>query len=133
MSREFTDDASLRDEINLWRRIPPWHVIFDENLQRWRPSSAAFDNDADGEPMSVVIAEEALAQGRSPAALVVGHEGYGLASVTVGLVRACGQGVTRDPMPDEPAHALVFGPKPKSVQRRLAKGAVWVIPPPLPA
>jgi hypothetical protein len=44
------DDASIRDEADLWRRIPPWHCIYDENLGRWRPSSSAFAADPDGHP-----------------------------------------------------------------------------------
>jgi hypothetical protein len=123
------DDASIRDEADLWRRIPPWHFIYDENLGRWRSSSSAFADDPNGHPMSVVLAETAAAVGRGPAQILIGHERFALASITVGLARECGQGVVRDPLPDEPAHGLVIGPKPKSVQRRLAKAAVWVIPP----
>jgi hypothetical protein len=36
----------------------------------------------------------------------------------------------RDPTNDEPAHALVFGKKTRNVQRKLAKGAHWIISPP---
>jgi hypothetical protein len=41
-------------------------------------------------------------------------------------------GIARDPLPDEPAHALVFGKKTKAVKSRLAKGSSWVVPPPTP-
>jgi hypothetical protein len=127
----YSDDLSVTDQASLWRRVPPWHFIYDGNLQRWRASSAAFDNVPDGSPMSVALAEVVLAAGRTPNTVLAGHEGYALAAITAGLVRSCGQGVTRDPKSEEPAHALVFGPKPKSVQRRLAKGATWVFPPPV--
>ena len=122
------NDPSIGDETELWRRIPPWHFIYDENLKRRRPSSSAFANDPDGHPMSVVLAE-AAAVVPSPAQVLTGHERFALASITAALARECGQGVVRDPLPDEPAHGLVVGPKPKSVQRRLAKTAEWVIPP----
>ena len=122
------NDASIRDESIVWRRIPPWHIIYDENLGRWRPSSSAFADDPDGQSMSVVLAE--AVGGRGTAEILAGHEGFALAAVPVGVVRACGLGVIRDPLESEPAHALVVGPKPKAVQRRLAKAAVWAVPPP---
>src|SRR5262245_34131208 len=124
------DDTSISDAALLWRRIPPWHFIYDQNSQRWRPSSAAFADDPDGGPMSVVLADAILAAGRTAVSVLTGHDGYGLVAVPVSLVRECSQGVVRDPLPQEPAHAFVFGPKPKSVQKRLAREAVWVIPPP---
>ena len=130
MTAGLTDDPTIEDEAALWRRIPPWHFVFDTNLRRWRPSSAAFDNDPDGQPMSVLLGEEVTGAGRDPVSVLSGHTGFALAAVAAGLTRACGQAVVRDPLPGEPAHALVVGPKPKSVQRRLAKSAVWVVPPP---
>lgn len=127
---QFVDDLSITDAASLWRRIPPWHFVYDSNLQRWRPSSAAFDNDPDGAPMSVLLEEIVVAAGRVAPDCLIGHAGYALAAITAGLARTCQQGVARDATAEEPAHAVVFGPKPKSVQRRLAKRAVWVIAPP---
>jgi hypothetical protein len=126
---QYVDDSTVADGTSLWRRIPPWHIIYDANIQRWRPSSAAFDNDPDGQPMSVILSEILLAAGRKPDTVLVGHPGYSLATISAGLVRACGQGIARDPLPTEPAHGIVFGLKPKSVQRRLAKESAWVLPP----
>jgi len=123
------NDAPIYDEADLWRRIPPWHCIYDNNIGRWRPSSSAFADDPDGHPMSVVLTEVAIAVGRGPAQILTGHERFSLASITAGLARECGQAVVRDPLPEEPAHGLVIGPKPKSVQRRLAKATIWVVPP----
>src|SRR5437879_3690071 len=126
---QYTDDASIADTARLWRRIPPWHFIYDANLERWRPSSAVFDNDPDGGPMSVLLEDVVITSGRDAASALADHPGYALAAITAGLARACQQGVARDPTPSEPAHAVVFGPKPKSAQRRLAKQSSWVIPP----
>lgn len=126
---EFSDDPSIDDAAVLWRRIPPWHFVFDGNQQRWRSSSAAFVDDADGHPMSVLIADQVLGSERSAVSVLAGHPGFALASITAGEARSCGQGVVRDPLPHEPAHALIFGPKPKSTQRRLAKGSAWIVPP----
>lgn len=121
----FRDDPTIADETELWRRIPPWHVHHDERLGRLRPASAAFDDDID-DPMSVAIADEAA----GPDAVPAGHESFALAAITVGLARDCGLGVMRDPLPDNPAHAVVFGRKTGAVMRRLARGATWIVLPP---
>jgi hypothetical protein len=71
--------------------------------------------------MSIILADILAQTGRDPAATLVGHEEFALALITAGLARECGQGITREPLLDEPAHAIVFGEKPKRVQRKLAK------------
>jgi hypothetical protein len=121
---EYRDDPTIPDEAELWRRIPHWHVHFDVRLNRLRPASAAFDDDPDSD-MSVVLADETP----GPDAVLAGHQGFALAAITAGLARACGLGVVRDPLPDNPAHAVVFGPKTNAVIRRLARQATWVIAP----
>jgi hypothetical protein len=98
---------------------PPWHFIHDENLGQIRPSSAAFEGHPNGSPMSVLLAAEA----GNPQNALVGHQGFALASITAALAREQGLGVARDPRPDEPAHAMVFGKKNKRISRRLAMGA----------
>ncbi len=122
----YLDDSSVADESSLWRRIPPIHFVDDENTGKKRPSSAAFDNDKDGDPMSVVIAAES----RGKESVLKGHEGFALAAITAGLARSCGQILVRKPLAEEPAHALVVGDKPKKVRKKLAGGFVWVVPPP---
>ena len=126
----YTDDPTIRDDAALWRRIPPWHFVPDGNLGRVRPSSAAFEDHPDGTPMSVLLAEIVAQTRRRAEDILAGHEGYGLAAITAGLARDYGQGVARKPSRDEPAHAEVFGKKPKPVRKRLAKGSEWVLPPP---
>jgi hypothetical protein len=123
---EYADEPTIPDEAQLWRRIPPRWFHHDESLGRVRPAKPAFDDGPDGEPMSVVIAAES----RGPAAVLAGHEGYGLVAFSAGLARACGLRITRAPTADEPAHAVVAGRKTDSVRRRLARAAEWVVPPP---
>lgn len=123
------DDPTIADSAALWRRIPPWHFVWDENMGGLRPSSAPFENHPNGSPMSIVLGDDAAASGRSPHDVLADHAGFALAAFTAGLARECHQGVMRDPLPAEPAHALVFGDKPKRVSRRLAKSAVWIVPP----
>jgi hypothetical protein len=54
---DYLNDPSILDEDDLWRRIRPDWVVFDENLGRARPTSQAFNNDRAQEPMSVDLAK----------------------------------------------------------------------------
>jgi hypothetical protein len=125
---DYTDDPTIPDDAELWRRIPPWHFVDDGNLGQIRPSSAAFEDDPSGSPMSVILGGEAGDLQRA----LAGHEGFALASITAALARGLGLGVARNPRPDEPAHAVVFGRKNKRISRRLAMGCRWIVPPSTP-
>jgi hypothetical protein len=128
-SGNYTDDPSVNDDVVLWRRVHPNHIIFDENLGRSRPTSAAFADHPNRTPMSVVISSDAASIGRTPADVLSGFKGFALAGITAGFVRSQNQGVVRCPTPDEPAHGEVFGSKPRSVMKALAKEAFWVVEP----
>lgn len=125
----YEDDATIFDSAQLWRNIPPWHIVDDNNSGGKRISKAAFDDHPNGTPMSVVLGDDVLASGRSPSSIIAGHDGFCLASVTAALARALRQGVVRRPLAEEPAHAEVFGKKTDSVRRKFAREAVWVIGP----
>lgn len=135
-SDNYPDDRAIPDNADLFRRIPPWHHIYDQNLNRWRPSSAAFEDDGDADPMSVYLSSVLAAEHRNPSAVLAGHEGYSLASISAGLARSKGQTVHPEPLPDESSHALVCGNKghnTKSAPRKtFAAQAVWFVlnPPP---
>src|SRR5690349_3883925 len=106
MSAELKDDPSVSDATHLWRRIPHWHWV---QLAEggWRPSSAGFDDDPDGDPMSVFVAEES-----TPEHVLAGHERFAIAAVGTGFVRHdCGQRVVRKLDNGYPSHCLVVGPK----------------------
>lgn len=123
--QQFTDDPSIGNADDLWRRIRQDQTIFDNNIKMYRPSSGAFNDNRDGSPMSVDLAKIA----KFPSVTLKGHEDYNLASITAGLARDCGQIVAHDPQPDNPAHSVVAGAKTYSVRSRLAKAANWVLPP----
>ena len=115
---------SIADEQQLWRRIPnrPSYVIYDENLGRPRPTSLAFDDPR----MSVTIDE-----GRTTLAqLLIGHDGFFVASLETGFVRALGQVLERKPLSHDLSHAEVVGNKTRSICSRMAKTAGWVVAPP---
>lgn len=128
VQRPYVDDPTVLDEDRLWRRVPrtPQHIVWDENRGNHRVSSAAFDDDSDGEPMSVWLAAEA----GSPSEMLRGHPNFGVVSLAVGVVRSRQQIVLRDPLPGQPAHALVVGRKSDSVRREFARAARWIVLPP---
>ncbi len=127
---QYVDDPTILDPAELWRRIPPRHFVRDENRNLVRPSSAAFDDHPNGSPMSVLLAEDVIGSGRGPNDVLSNDYGFALASITARLTRDCSQGVARDPLPDEPSHAVVFGNKTDSVRKRLALGSQLVATPP---
>ena len=129
-ARRFPDDRTVADDAVLLRRIPPWHFYVDENLGRVRPSSAAFEDDQDGDPMSVYRNDVLEAGGQEAKVVLVGHEGYALAALSAGQVRSKSQTVYPDPLPEQPAHAKICGPKSKSTCRWFAKQAQWLVEPP---
>lgn len=118
------DDPTIPDSEILWRRIPPWHIVEDANRGGRRVSSAAFSDDPDRQPMSVVLASESTL-----ARVLAGHAGFGVAGLSARMVRALGLGIVRAPTPDEPAHAVVIGPKSQRTRRRLRDAAQWVFRP----
>lgn len=125
---DFQDDDAIPDDAILWRRVPPYWVTYDENLGRERPSSQAFQDHRDGSPMSVFLADDC----NGPDEALEGNEGFLLVEFTAGDVRGLDprQGVVRDPLPDQPAHAHVCGRKTGSVKSTLAKDlATWVVGP----
>ena len=130
-SENFPDDPAVTNEANLFRRIPPKHHVFDKNSNRWRPSSAAFEDDGDGDPMSVYLSSVLAAENRSPLTVLVNHDGYSLAFITAGFAREKGQTVHPDPLPDETSHAVVCGEKGNNnrsaPRKQFALNAVWFV------
>ncbi len=116
----------LSPDTVLWRRIPAFHIGFDKNRGCRVVSSAAFDDDPDGQPMSVIVARP----GREPREVLRGHEGFGVVAFSVQVAEAADQVVVRSPTADEPDHAHVIGPKTPSRRKRLRDGARWVVRPP---
>ena len=123
------DDTTIEDDLELWRRIYPTWIVPDKNIGGLRVSSAAFYNSPNGTPTSVLLADVVRETGRDAEDVLAGFDGYALASITAGQGRSCNQGVARDPRPNEPAHAYLFGNKTRSLRGCLARHAEWVILP----
>lgn len=131
--KELKDDLTIRDECHLLRRIPAIaeiNVVWDDNLNRWRPSSASFKDHQNGTPMSIVLGDELDRADRHYNEVLIGHDEFALAYITAACARENNQCVARDPIPSEPAHGIVIGKK-RSASRKMAKAAEWVIPPPI--
>ena len=132
-AQRYPDDPSISDDTELLRRIHPNHVVYDENLQRFRPTSQAFRDDRDGDPMSVYLSSVLGNEGRPPSTLLAAYDRYALASVTAHLARSLSQTVHPEPEPDESAHAVVCGEKDSggknAPRKRFAEAAVWVVAP----
>ena len=95
--QNFPDDPEIQDTHQMLRRIPPWHVVPDANAGGSRPSSAAFEDDDDGSPMSVYRRTVIEATGGNIDRVMVGHVGYGLAGINAGDLRSRDQTIHSDP------------------------------------
>ena len=126
----FPNDQSVGDEIVLLRRIPPMHFYYDHRLQRCRPSSAAFEDDRDGDPMSVYRNDVIASEGGDVERVMVGHESFAMVGLDAGQFRSRQQTIFPDPLPEESSHTKVCGPKTASNRRWFAKQAEWIVSPP---
>jgi hypothetical protein len=128
-SSAYADDITVLNNERLLRRIHPRWKVLDDNSRQWRVSSAAYTDSKDGSPTSVSL-EQTLIQHKLPIELLLhGYQDYSLAAITMGFARTIGQGVQRDPQPNDPSHALLFGNKTDMVRRKLAKNSAWIVAP----
>jgi hypothetical protein len=121
----FVNDDTVADAERLLRRVPPYWWIYDGNLGCLRPTTAAFDD----EEMSVALASSLLECNQALTSVLAGHDQYALVAITAGLARHCNQAVARDPLPDQPHHAVVFGKKPRSVLKTFKRQCVCIFDP----
>ena len=128
-AKSFPDDPAIGDEVGLLRRIPPMHFYYDKRLGRYRPSSAAFEDDSDGYPMSVYRIDVITSELGTVERVMVGHIGFGLVALEAGLFRSRQKTISPAPLPEESSHAKVCGKKTASRRRWFAKQASWMIPP----
>ncbi|HEX8843078.1 MAG TPA: hypothetical protein VF791_00330 [Pyrinomonadaceae bacterium] len=120
--KDYIDDTNIPSDSVLWRRIPPWHYRYDENVGDKRPSTASFEDDMDGAPMSAYLAEEC----REPEVALEGHEGFGLVAFTAGFARELGLKIVRQTVPGPPGHVVIVGKKTDSIRKKLKKKSEWV-------
>lgn len=118
------DDPSIPDEEVLYRAIPSLH-IHDRRL-----SSGAFKSAKD---THVSVDRGSLSR---PEETLSRHENYvGVAQINTGEVRNVTIGVASDPLPKNPAHALIIrnpqmnNSQWRKVARLLATACTWAIVP----
>ncbi len=136
----YQDDPSILDDDILLRRVPihqSSQIVWDANKNQWRPSSAAFRDHPNrdhpnGPAMSVALQAVLGTMGLPPQHALVGYEEtHALAAFKTTVARQNGQGIARDPLPEDPAHGVVFGNKPRAVSKALASASHWVVSPSL--
>lgn len=98
---ERVDDPTISGNELLWHRVHPAWI--KNNPESGEPilSSGAFRS---RDEVSVSIASLTTLE-----SVLENYQGHSLAQLQVGFVRSIGCIVVRDPLPDNPAHALVCG------------------------
>jgi hypothetical protein len=123
--RIFLDDSSIPGQERLFRRVPRNWVDWDDDGNP-TISSAAFKDEA----LSVYLESVMMQNGRQPEDSIRNYPGYGLAALTAAHARSLNQAVARDPLPEEPAHGVVYGPKKRGgIGGALRDGALWIVIP----
>lgn len=123
----FSDDTTIANSEGLYRRIHPIQWKYVKEINDYRVTSAAFKDNRSQisvDLSSLTTPQEALARAARKDIT------YALASITADDARKQEQGVVRNPLEDNPAHALIIGQQPDRVCKALARIARWVIPPP---
>lgn len=125
MPTALADDASIVDSDHIYRRIPPTQAPYNDNLERFWPSSAALLPSSGDDEVSVYLGSKLEELCLDPLLVLEGHEDYGLIWFPASAARAAGFGILRDPIFEserplrvDPAHALLTGTPPTSKQRR---------------
>jgi hypothetical protein len=120
------DDASIRDEERLLRRVHLMQLVQDEDTGCVRVSSGAFKD----RELSVDLESVLTECGVDVRDCLQGHPAHKLVGITAQVARLHGQIVYRDPVPENPAHAIVYGNKnSKTVHEGLRSASAWVVPP----
>lgn len=117
MDVEREDDPSIGPDELLWRRAPYEWLQRDETGDM-RPTSQVFLDRRSGE-VSVVLASLA-----DKDRVLMQYPSHSLVEVRAEVVRLQGCILVRDPLPDEPAHALICPPR---GQKQLSKTAARII------
>ena len=115
------DDASIRDDESVLRRVAENFIIYDENTQRLRPSTQAFLQDGRDGLVSVYLSSDT-----TPSEVAAGGPERYMASIGVGFLRELGLGIVRDPTSGGPGHCVITGRKTRGRLNRIVQNAEWV-------
>jgi hypothetical protein len=145
------DRNAIPDDAILYRRVD-WDRIggreacpsgqeakLNTNCFSDYPEVKAIELGYAGACMSVGADLYLIHNGKKPADMLDGYEGYGLAKVSAGSLRGlckadgtpCPQGIKWSPTEAEPWHCVVFdlsGKRTSAVQKAIVRVALWEIP-----
>ena len=80
--------------------------------------------------LSINLESVMVRAGRPPEDAIRNYPGYGLTAITAGQARSLNQAVAPDPLPEEPAHGVVYGLKKRGgIGGKLGDSALWVVRP----
>lgn len=116
----------IADEDELYRRLAPGHVDLDGSV-----NSAAFK--VRGRPDLHISVDLARLTAPDAALARAPRPGFGLGVLVAGAPRSLGFFVRRDPLPDNPTHALIEGDNDKTKCRPLARATRVLVAPRLEA
>ena len=115
------DDASIGNDETVFRRVPENWAIFDENIQKCRPSTQAFLQDGPDGLVSVYLSSET-----TPEEVARGGPEKYMASVKVSVLRGQRLGLVRDPSSGGPGHCVITGRKTRGRLNQIVQQAEWV-------
>lgn len=121
---ERVDDPAIRDDEILWRLVHPSQIKVDPETGNRIPSCGAFHP---SDEMSVHRASLTTSE-----IVLANYPQHSLVEFPAGVARSVECIVVSDPLPDNPAHALVCGKSSggrlsMSQAKQIARQARWVI------
>jgi hypothetical protein len=119
---ERVDDLTISGNLLLYRRIPPTGERVTWDLDG-NPDASSFNFKDPAKELSFNLANET-----TPDAVLSGHEGFGLVSISADEIRRICPGVIICRDDEDPAngHVLVCGRVSGGMAARLKKSAKWV-------
>jgi hypothetical protein len=118
-------DAPVPDDVSLFRRVHPVHLLWDENLECSRLSTGLFRDPN----MSVDLGDKLAELEIEPSSLISAHPDHALVAFLAGAAREQNQDVVREPTETQPTHGLVVGKKTGARQRALARASASIVSP----
>ena len=126
-----SDGAALEDDDSVLRRFFGWMYVYDENLSRRRPSSAAMEHRPDESDLSCYVESLMQVHGLATDEVLFGHESMGLARATLLVLRSHGYDACPDPdgvdpnnpHPCDRAHGAIQEPhvSPSALRKRAGR------------
>lgn len=109
--------------MNLYRRVHPSEIVWDDNDGCLRPGSGVFKDSE----MSIHLDDVLKDEQREPATVLDGKPQHSLVTLTAGFVKDEEQTVQRTPIPEDTSHGEVCGKKSQARRKKFARTAEFVV------